>query len=156
MTVIQDLQASHRQQETSKTRVIQRTFNGFQKVYFWCILVERQAEFGEPVTHGLGKTVLHTCSDLLKPVQTCSHLFTPLYTCSHLFIPVHTSVTTLFAQWQFLIEFFPWESCYFFDLTSYLAEIAYFCSLNRGLVRCTACVAVSKYKCRSLQQPILQ
>ena len=48
----------------------------------------------------LGKTVLHTCSDLFKPCQNfshlfppvhiCSHLFTIVPTCSYLFLPLHT------------------------------------------------------------------
>ena len=42
------------------------------------------------MTHRLGKTVLHTCSHLLKPVQNFSHLFTIVHTFSHLFTPVHT------------------------------------------------------------------
>ena len=85
---------------TSKTRVIPRTLNGFQKVYLWCSLVEEQAKFGERATHCLGKTVLHTCSDLFKPgqnfshlfphVPTCSQLFKLVHICSHLFKPVHT------------------------------------------------------------------
>ena len=70
---------------TSKTRVIPRTFNGFQKVYFWCSLLEGKAKFGEHATHHLGKTVLHTCSDLFIPGQNFSHLFPPVHTCSHLF-----------------------------------------------------------------------
>ena len=64
-------------------------------------------QFGERATHRLGKTVLHTYSDLFKPGQNFSHLFTrkpvhthsqlftPVHNCSHLFTPVHTSVTIL-------------------------------------------------------------
>ena len=73
--------------------------------------------------HGLRKTVLHTCSDLFKPVQTSSHLFTPVHTCSklfkhfhtcsHLFTTAHTPETTLFAQLQFLVQSSPWKICYF-------------------------------------------
>ena len=44
----------------------------------------------EHIAHGLGKTVLHTCSDLFKSVQTFSHLFTSVHTCSQLFTPVHS------------------------------------------------------------------
>ena len=50
---------------------------------------------------------------LVQTVQTSSHLLTPVHTGSHLFTTVHTSETTLFAQLQFLVEFSPWESCYF-------------------------------------------
>ena len=52
----------------------------------------------------------------LKPGQNFSHLFPPVHICSHLFTPVHTSLT-IYAQlwqlWQFLIKFFPCESCCF-------------------------------------------
>ena len=69
-------------------------------------------------------TTVHTCSPLFTPVHTCSHLFTLVHTCSHLFTPVNTcshlftplSLSTLFVQWQFLIEFYPCESCYFLIL----------------------------------------
>ena len=130
---------------TSKTRVIPRTFNGFQKVYFCCSLVEGKAKFGERATHRLGKTVLHTCSDktalvqelkpgqnfshLFTPVHTCSHPFTPVHICSQLFTPVHTSLTTLFAQWQLLVEFFPCESCYFSILPAIFLKLHIFAHL---------------------------
>ena len=91
------------------------------------------------MTHGLGETVLHTCSDLFKPgknfshlfppVPTCSHLFTPVHNCSHLFTTVHTSVTTLFAQWQFLVEFSPRRSCYFSILCAILLKLNIFAHL---------------------------
>ena len=48
-------------------------FNGFWKVYRWRSLVEGWAEFGERATHRIGKTVLHTCSDLFKRGQNFSH-----------------------------------------------------------------------------------
>ena len=103
----------------------------------------------------LGKTVLHTCSDLFKlgqnfshrfpPVPTCSHLFTqtcsqfftPVHNCSYLFTPVHTCshlftpqwLSMLFAQWQFLIEFSPCESCYFLILSAILLKLHIFAHL---------------------------
>ena len=109
----------------------------------------------EHKAHGLGKTVLYTCSDLFKPVQNFSHLFSivhtfsqPVHTCSQLFTPVHTCSrlftpqwqSTLFSQWQFLVEFSPGISCYFSilrprpalsrgRLMCYLVEIACFAHL---------------------------
>ena len=50
----------------------------------------RNSKIGEHATHSLGKAVLHTCSDLFKPVQTFSHLFSPVHTCSQLFTTIHT------------------------------------------------------------------
>ena len=131
---------------TSKTRVIPRTFNGFWKVYRWRSLVEGYAKFGERATH-LGKTVLHTSSDLFKPdqtfsdlfsiVHTCSHLFTPVHTCSHLFTPVQNCsnsftpqwLSTLFAQWQLLVEFFPCKSCYLSILCAIFLKLHIFAHL---------------------------
>ena len=129
---------------TSNTRVIQQTFNGFQKVYGWCSLVEG---FGECATHRLGKTVLHTCFDLFKPgknfshlsppVHTCSHLLTPVHTCSQLFTPFHTCshlltpqwLSTLFVQWQFFVEFSPCKSCSFSNLRATLLKLHIFAHL---------------------------
>ena len=71
---------------------------------------------------------------LVQTFSNLSHLFTPVHACSHLFIPQWLS--TLFAQWQFLVEFPPCKSCFFFfDLACYLVEIAYFCSPNQELSR---------------------
>ena len=87
----------------------------------------------------------HTCSDLFTPVHTCSHLFTPRW------------LSTLFAHWQFLVEFCSCESCFFFHPTCYLVEIAYFCLPNREL---SNGVWLEKLywniKSRFLWQPILQ
>ena len=88
------LEAHHKAQSSelflSKTHVIRRTFKGFWKVYGWMSFVKGQANFAQRVVHRLGKTVLHTCSDLFKPVQNFSHLFTNVHTFSYLFTPVHT------------------------------------------------------------------
>ena len=99
------------------------------------------------MTHRLGKTVLHTCSDWLKPgqnfshlfppVHTCSQLFTPVPTCSQLFTLVHTCsqlftpqwLYTLFAQWQFLVELSRCESCYFSILRAILLKLHIFAHL---------------------------
>ena len=109
---------------TSKTRGIPRMFQIFPNVYGWCSCVEGWAKIGERATHTLGKTVLHTCSDLFKPVQTFSHLFTP----------GHTSVT-IYALCAIAVScrISPLQKLLFFDLTSCLAEIAYFSSPNREL-----------------------
>ena len=96
---------------TSKTHVIPRAFKGFWKVYGWRSFVEGYSKLGERATHRLWKTVLHTRSDLFKPGQNFSHLLTLVHTCSYLFTPPWLS--TLFPQWQFLVEFSPCESCYF-------------------------------------------
>ena len=91
----------------------------------------------EHKAHGLAKTVLHTCSDLFKPVHNCSQLFTLVNTCSHLFTLVHTCsylftpqwLSTLFAEWQFLIEFSPCKSCYFSILRPILLKLQNFAHL---------------------------
>ena len=87
-------------------------------------------------------TPVYNFSHHFPPVLACSHLFTPVHNCSHLFTPQWLS--TLFSQWQFLLEFSPGVSCYFSIICSrpvlspgrlmcYLVEIAYFCSPNREL-----------------------
>ena len=80
--------------------------------------------------------LVQTCPNLFSPVHPCSHLFTrvltcthlfklfkPFHTCSHLFTTVHTPETTLFAQLHFLVEFSPWESCYFSILDLCLVKL---------------------------------
>ena len=66
-------------------------------------------------------TLVHTCSHLFTPVHTCSHLFTLVHTCSHLFTP--QCLSTLFVQWQFLVEFFPCERCSFSILRAILLKL---------------------------------
>ena len=79
-------------------------------------------------------TLVHTCSHLFTTVHTCSHLFTPVHTFSHRFTPLHTSVT-IYALCAMAVSrwIFPLQKLFFFDLTCYLVEIAYFCSPNREL-----------------------
>ena len=57
-----------------------------------------------------------------------------LHTCSDLFKPVHTSVT-MYARRAMSVfpSIFPIRKLLFFSLTSYPAEFAYFSSPNRGL-----------------------
>ena len=69
----------------------------------------------------------NSTSHLFWLVQTCSELFTPVPTCSHLFTPQWLS--TLFAQWQFLVEFSPCESCYFSTMYAHRA-ISFFCTFK--------------------------
>ena len=115
----------------SKTHGIPRMFKGFWKVCQWRSFVEGWAKFGQHAAHSLGKTVLHTCSDLFKPVQSSSHLFTPVQTCSNLLTPVHNCshlftpqwLSTLFAQFQFHVELPPWQSCYFSILHPILLKL---------------------------------
>ena len=71
--------------------------------------------------------LVQTWSKLFTPVPTCSHLFTTVHTCSHLFTP-HW-LATLFAQWQFLVEFSPCESCYFSILSAILLKLHIFAHL---------------------------
>ena len=72
-------------------------------------------------------TIVHTCSHLFTPVHICSHLFKTVHPCSHLFTPQWLS--TLFAQWQFLVEFSPCESCYFSILHAILLKLHIFAHL---------------------------
>ena len=65
---------------------------------------------------------VHTCSHLLMwCVHTCSHLFTAQW------------LPTLFARWQFLVEFSPCKSCYFSILCPMLLKLHNFCSPSQGL-----------------------
>ena len=82
-----------------------------------CTQVWGWAKFGQCATHGWGKIALHTCSDLSKPVQSCLNLSTIQWPC------------TLVAQCHFL----HFRMLFFFGLTSYPAEIAYFNSPSREL-----------------------
>ena len=95
-------------------------------------------------------TPVHPCSHVFTPVHTCSPLFTPVHPCSPLFTPVHTCshpftpqwLFTLFAQWQFLVEFSPCENCYFSILCAILLKLHTFADLIKsyptvhGLSRC--------------------
>ena len=89
--------------------------------------------------------IVHTWSHLFTPVPTCSHLFTPVHNCSHLFTPVHTysqrftpvhTSVTIYALRSMAVSrwIFPLRKLFFFDLTCYLVEMAYFCSPNRDLI----------------------
>ena len=100
------------------------------KIVYRKRIKRRDSKFRECATHSLGKTVLHTSSDLFKPVQTFSHLFTPVPTCSHLF--TSQWLPTLFMQWQFLIEFSPCESCYFSILRPILLKFHIFAHLIKS------------------------
>ena len=71
----------------------------------------------------------NSTSHLFWRVQTWSKLFTTGPTCSHLFTTVYTPETTLFAQLQFLVEFSPWESCYFSILRAILLKLHIFAHL---------------------------
>ena len=71
--------------------------------------------------------LVQTWSKLFTPVPTCSHLFTPVHTGSYLFTPQWLS--TLFAQWQFLVEFSPCKSCYFSILCAILLKLHLFAHL---------------------------
>ena len=73
--------------------------------------------FEERATHGSGRIVLQTCSDLSKPLWTCPNLFTIQWPC------------TLVAQCHVL----HFRRLLFFSLTSYPAGIAYFSLPNREL-----------------------
>ena len=77
----------------------------------------------------------HTCSPQFTLVHTHSHLFTPVHTCSHLSTPQRPAM--LFAQWEILVECFPWESCFFRNCIILLTS-------SRAIQRCTAWVAVAR------------
>ena len=47
-----------------------------------CMQVWGLAKFGQHLTHGWGKIVLHTCSDLSKPVQSYLNLSTIQWPCT--------------------------------------------------------------------------
>ena len=79
-----------------------------------CTQVWGWAKFEERGTHGWGKIVLHTCSDLSKPVRTC-----PQYS-DH----VRSSRRVIVLHFRMLL---------FFGLTSYPGDIAYFNSPNQEL-----------------------
>ena len=74
-----------------------------------CKQVWGWAKFGQRTTHGWDKIALHTCS--------------------YLFTTVHTSLTTLFAQWQLLVEFFPCKNCYFSILRAIFLKLHIFAHL---------------------------
>ena len=73
----------------------------------------------------------------LKPAQNFSHLFPPVHTCSHLFTTVHNCLhlftphwlSTLFVQWQLLVEFFPCKRCYFSILRAIFLNLHIFAHL---------------------------
>ena len=69
----------------------------------------------------------NSTSHLFWLVQIWSKLFTPVPTCSHLFTPQWLS--TLFAQWQLLVEIFPCESCYFSILRAIFLKLHIFAHL---------------------------
>ena len=83
-------------------------------------------------------TPVLTCSNLFKPFHTCSHMLTAVHTCSHLFTPRWISM--IFAQWQFLVEFCPCESCYFLNLCATLLKLHIFA--HQTIQRCLAWVYV--------------
>ena len=76
------------------------------------------------MTQNLGK---NSNSHLCWLVQTFSHLFTPVHTFSHLFTPQWLS--TLFVQWQFVVEFSTCKSCYFSILRAILLKLHIFAHL---------------------------
>ena len=71
--------------------------------------------------------LVRTCSLLFTFVNACSQLFTPVLTCSHLNDYLRFQARTVF-HWVF-----PLRKLLFFNLTSYLADIAHFCSPNWDL-----------------------
>ena len=75
-----------------------------------CKQVWGWAKFGQRASHGWGKIALHTFSDLSKLVRTCLNQSAIQWPC------------TPFAQCHFLL----FEMLFFFGLTSYPGEIAYF------------------------------
>ena len=79
-----------------------------------CTQVWGWAKFEERGTPGLGKIVLHTCSDLSRVVRTYVQYKWPC---------------ALVSQCHFL----HFRTLLFFSLTSYPGEIAYFNSANREL-----------------------
>ena len=72
-------------------------------------------------------TTVPTCSHLFPPVQNCSHLFTGVHTFSHLFTP--ELLSTLFAQWQLLVEISICKICYFSILGAILLKLHNFSHL---------------------------
>ena len=61
-----------------------------------------------------------THGNLCSSVNTCSHLFTPQW------------LSTVFAQWQFLVEFSPSESFYFSILRAILLKLHVFAHLIKS------------------------
>ena len=82
-----------------------------------CTQVWGWAKFGQRATHGWGKIALHTCSDLSKPGPTCLNQSAIQWPCT----PVA------------LCHFLHFPMLFFFGLTSYPDEIAYYNSPNREL-----------------------
>ena len=78
-------------------------------------------EFTPFFTFPLDTRFNSTCSNLFTPVHTCSQLFTTVHNCSHLFTPQW--LFTLFAEWEFLVEFSSCESCYFSILGPILLKL---------------------------------
>ena len=128
----------------SKTRVIPRTFNGFQKSAFVVELGRRVGRIWKACESPSRKNstshpfwLVQTwskLSHLFPPVPTCSQLFTLVHNRSYLFTPVNTSVTIYALRAMAVARWiFPLQKLLFFDLTCYLVEIAYFCSPNREL-----------------------
>ena len=93
-----------------KTRVIPRTFNGFQKVYFWCSLLEVKAKFGECATHVYEK-------QYFTPVLTCPNLSTKQWPCT-------------FIAWCHFLHF---QMLLLFSIMFYPAETAYLSFRDREL-----------------------
>ena len=101
-----------------------------------CTQVWGWAKFGQHVTPGWGKIVLHTCSDLSKPVRTCLNLSTIQWPCR----------PTLVAQ-----SFFALSNALIFQ--SYVLSrwnCIFHLALSRAFQWFTSYGAVLKQKCRSL------
>ena len=79
-----------------------------------CTQVLGEGQIWRACDSRLRKIVLHTCSDLSKPVQTCSQYRD-------------------YVRWLRHVIFLHFRRLSFFSLTSYPGEIAYFSSPNREL-----------------------
>ena len=87
--------------------------------------------------------------------QSSKNFLSFLHTCSHLFTALHT-LSTLFSQWQFLVEFSPCESCSFSILRAILLKLHIFAHLIKSYSTVSGlCSCIEKIH-RSLWQPILQ
>ena len=69
-----------------------------------CTQVWGWAKFGQRVTHGWGKIVLHTCSDLSEPVQTCPHLSTTQWPYTLITQCHFLHFRRLFVLWSYILS----------------------------------------------------
>ena len=74
-----------------------------------CTQVWGWAKFGQRATHSWGKIVLHTCSDLSKPVRFCLNLSTIQWPCT-LVAQSFFALLNALILWSYVVS---WWNCIF-------------------------------------------